>query len=131
MGALTAIDVLIDPEESMKDLARSVNRKMLGSVPPPTGFSLDEHHQPHITTLQRYVRTDALPEVFDAVKGVLDSVDLSTLTFTTAKIVHPFVMDGTDIGIAAMVVKPGPKVIEFQQKLIDAVGPYIGSGGTP
>ena len=29
MGDLTAIDVLIDPEDSMKELARSVNQRML------------------------------------------------------------------------------------------------------
>src|SRR6185295_5488837 len=114
MSDLTAIDILVSPEDSMKQRASSVNERMLQSVPPPAGFSLDEHHQPHITTLQRYVRTDALPQVFDAVKGVLDSLDLSTLTFTTSRIKHMVVQDG--IGLSAIVVKPGSEVLDFQGK---------------
>jgi len=129
MGDLTAIDILIDPEDSMKELARSVNQRMLKSIPPPTGFALDEHHQPHITTLQRYVHTDELSEVSEAVKGVIDSMDLSTVTFSTLNIQHLPVAEG--VGEAAVVVKPAAGVIEFQHKLMDALGPYIGSGGGP
>src|SRR5262245_39585947 len=82
MTDLTAIDILIDPEATMVTRAVEVNQRMLRSVPPPTGFALDEHHQPHITLLQRYVRTDALEEVYAAVQGALDAVDVSTLSFT-------------------------------------------------
>ena len=55
MAELTAIDILIDPDETMLSRAKAANERMRASY--PDGFALDEHHQPHITTLQRYVRT--------------------------------------------------------------------------
>lgn len=130
MGDLTAIDILINPDDSMKARAGSVNQRMLKSVPPPTGFSLDEHHQPHITTLQRYVRTDALPDVFDAVQGVVTSTDLSKLTLTAVKLGHMVVDADNGIGLTGIAVQPGPEVLDFQAKLIDALVPFTGKDGT-
>ena len=42
MTDLTAIDILIDPDETMVSRAKAVNARMLQSV--PSGFALDEHH---------------------------------------------------------------------------------------
>ncbi|MGW3820445.1 hypothetical protein [Streptomyces sp. NPDC005046] len=128
MNDLMAVDVLLNPDESMIGLAKQVNARMLTSVPAPTGFALDEHHQPHITTLQRYVRTAALDQVYAAIDNVVASVDLSTLKLTTHSIAHLEVQP--PIGLAAIVVKPGPEVLDFQTRLIDALRPYTGSGGT-
>ena len=61
MSDLTAIDVLIDPDEATIERARAVNSRMLESL--PQGWALDDTHQPHITTLQRYVRTADLPHL--------------------------------------------------------------------
>jgi hypothetical protein len=63
---LTAIDVLIDPDEATMERARAVNARMLQSL--PQGWALDDTHQPHITTLQRYVRTADLAQVYEAVE---------------------------------------------------------------
>ncbi|MET9600574.1 hypothetical protein [Streptomyces sp. NPDC006459] len=128
MNDLMAVDVLLNPDESMLALAKRVNARMLTSVPAPTGFALDEHHRPHITTLQRYVRTAALDQVYAAIDGVVASVDLSTLKLTTHSIAHMKVQPS--IGLAAIVVEPGPEVLDFQARLIDALQPYTGSGGT-
>ncbi|MFK0013239.1 hypothetical protein [Streptomyces sp. NPDC091027] len=125
---LTAVDVLLDPDDSMIALAQQVNARMLTSVPEPTGFALDEHHRPHITALQRYVRTDALDEVYAAVGEVAASVDLSTLRLTTDRLAH--IAEQPPIGLAAILVRPGPEVLAFQARLIDALRPYTGSNGT-
>lgn len=101
---------------------------MLRSVPSPPGFHLDENHRPHITTLQRYVRTSDLDEVYAAIQGVLDQHDLSGLGFTAHAIGHMEVQPS--VGIAAVVVTPGPEVLEFQSGLIDAVQPFCETGGT-
>jgi hypothetical protein len=53
MNTLTAIDILIDPDEAAIERAREVNARMLKSIPAPDGWVLDDTHQPHITTLQR------------------------------------------------------------------------------
>lgn len=58
MSDLTAIDILINPDDAMIKRARQVNARMLESM--PEGWVLDDTHQPHITTLQRYVRTTHL-----------------------------------------------------------------------
>ena len=129
MGDLTAIDILIHPDDSMLARAASVNQRMLQSVPPPQGFALDEHHQPHITVLQRYVSTADLDAVYGAIHDVLRSVDLATLAFTAVAIRHMEV--GTPgVGLSGIVVKPGPEVLDFQSRLIDALAPFTGSGGT-
>ena len=129
MGELTAIDILIHPDDSMLARATSVNERMRQSVPPPQGFALDEHHQPHITVLQRYVNSVDLDAVYDAIGAVLGSVELSTLAFTAVAIRHMEV--GTPgVGLSGIIVKPGPEVLDFQSRLIDALTPFTGSDGT-
>ena len=128
MNDLTAIDILLEPEASMLDRAGAENGRMLASIPAPPGFHLDEHHRPHITTLQRYVRTDALDDVYKAIQGVLDVVDLSSLKFTAEAIRHMEVQPS--VGIAAIVVKPGTEVLDFQAHLIEALEPFTERGGT-
>ena len=128
MTDLTAIDILIDPDETMVSRAKAVNARMLQSV--PSGFALDEHHQPHITTLQRYVRTAELDQVFDAVGGVLGSIDVGGLELTAVGLRHMAVAAVPGVGLTGILVKPSPEVLQFQAKLIDAVRPFTESGGT-
>ena len=126
MGELTAIDILIDPDETMLSRAKAANERMRASY--PDGFALDEHHQPHITTLQRYVRTADLDRVFDAVGQVVDQVDVAAVELTGEKLAHMTMAPG--LGLTAIVVKPGPAVLDLQARLIEAVKPFTGSGGT-
>jgi hypothetical protein len=126
---LTAVDILLSPDEAMLALAKQVNARMLTSVPSPPGFGLDEHHQPHITTLQRYVRTADLDNVYVAIEGILASLDLSSLTLTAHGLAHMEVQPS--IGVTAIVIKPSPEVLAFQASLIAALKPYTARGGTP
>lgn len=128
MTDLTAIDILIDPDQAMISRAKAVNAELLESV--PSGFALDEHHRPHITTLQRYVRSDDLDRVFDAVRGVLESVDVGGLALTAVALRHMAVDASPGVGLTGIVVKPAPDVLDFQAKLIDAIRPFTESGGT-
>jgi hypothetical protein len=130
MSDLTAIDTLINPDASMMARAKEVNQRVLQSVPPPQGFALDEHHQPHITVLQRYVETSHLDDVFEAVGKLVGSVDASSLTFTTIGIHHMEVAAYPGIGLSGIVVKPSDAVLDFQTKLIEALKPFTRSGGT-
>lgn len=128
MSDLTAIDILIDPDETMLSRAKAANARMLASF--SGGFALDEHHQPHITTLQRYVRTADLDEVFEAVEGLLGTADIGSLSLTAVEYAHMAVDAFPGAGLTAIVVKPGPEVLDFQARLIDAVKPFTGSGGS-
>jgi hypothetical protein len=88
MSELTAIDILIDPDEAAMKRAREVNARLLESVPLPKGWPLDDTHQPHITTLQRYVRTADLDQVYDAVEKTVADSDLASLSYKAIKITH-------------------------------------------
>lgn len=128
MTDLTAIDILIDPDETMDARAKAANARMLESF--AGGFALDEHHQPHITVLQRYVRTADLDAVFDAVHNLMGTLDIGSLSLTAAKFAHMQVAAFTGEGLTAIVVIPGDEVLEFQARLIEAVKPFTESGGT-
>ncbi|CAB3806381.1 hypothetical protein LMG28138_05797 [Pararobbsia alpina] len=52
---VTAIDILLEPDATMMKNAEAANARLRKSF--PNGFALDETHQPHISCLQRYVRT--------------------------------------------------------------------------
>lgn len=130
MNNLTAIDILIKPDDAMLTRAKSINDRMLASIPSPPGFALDDNHQPHITVLQRYVRTADLDGVFDAVQTLLETLDTSALTLTAVSLAHMEIDDYPDAGLAAIVVKPGPEVLNFQANLIEAIRPFTESGGT-
>lgn len=126
MGELTAIDILIHPDDTLITHAKAANARMLASD--PQGFALDENHMPHITTLQRYVRTADLDQVYAAVQRTKESVDLRKLEFTAERFAH---MDmGSDIGLTAIVVTPSHQVLDFQASLIGAVEQFTESSGT-
>ena len=66
---VTAIDVLLEPDDTMVAHAAAVNARLRTDF--PDGFELDAAHHPHITMLQRFVRTADLDEVYAAAETVL------------------------------------------------------------
>ena len=110
MSDLTAIDVLVDPDEATMERARAVNARMLQSL--PLGWALDATHQPHITTLQRYARTADLDQVYEAVK--IAHADWGFPGY----------------GPAVLLVQVSPEVLDFQARLTAAIAPFTESGGT-
>jgi hypothetical protein len=66
---ITAINIALDPDATMIQHVEAVNARLLNVY--PTGFALDASHKPHITILQRYVRTENLNKIYVAVGKVL------------------------------------------------------------
>jgi hypothetical protein len=128
---LTAIDVLINPDDAMIARAKSLNARLLTSIPPPAGFALDENHQPHVTTLQRYVRTADLDRVFDAVEEAVNSVDISTLSFTALGTAHMEDPAQPGVGLLVIGATPAPEVLDFQAALIEATKQFTPRTGVP
>ena len=128
MTGLTAIDILICPDELALERAKAENAKFRENF--PKGFALDPQHMPHMTMLQRYVRTACLDDVFAAVERVIRSHDLSKLELRAVKFGHLPVAALPGVGLAAMVVAPSLKVLAVQTTFIDAVAPYLEPGGT-
>src|SRR5262245_35508956 len=127
MSDLTAIDILVNPDEQTLRHAHAWNARMRESV--PDGFALDATHQPHITTLQRYVRTAALGDVYDAVRDALQSVDTDQLSYQGIAIRHAeWGIPGQ--GLAVILIRPGQQVLDFQATLLAKVSPFAESGGT-
>ena len=127
MSDLTAIDILINPDEATIQHARKVNARMRESV--TDGFARDATHQPHITTLQRYVHTADLEKVYEAVGKTLADTEVASLAYEAVAIRH------TDWGVpgqglAVLVIQPSPPVLDLQARLLAALMPFCGSGGT-
>src|SRR6188474_524862 len=66
---VTAINIALEPDATMINHAEAANARLRKIF--PEGYALDATHRPHITMLQRFVRTTDLDKVYAAVGGVL------------------------------------------------------------
>src|SRR5262245_26296901 len=73
---VTAIDVVLEPDATMVRHAEAENQRLLKVF--PKGFALGPTHHPHISCLQRYVRTADLDKVYKAVGRVLSEENPTT-----------------------------------------------------
>jgi hypothetical protein len=69
LSDVTATDILLEPDASMLRHAQAANARLLTEF--PKGYALDASHQPHISCLQRCVRSDALENIHAAISNVL------------------------------------------------------------
>jgi hypothetical protein len=60
--AVTAIDILLEPDTTMVRRAQADNTRLLNAY--PKGFALDATHQLHLTLVQLFVRTADLHKVY-------------------------------------------------------------------
>ena len=93
----------------------------------PKGFVLDNTHHPHISCLQRYVKTADLDKVYSAVSKVLAEEKPTTWKLKAYKYYY---LPWKDIGLAGIVIRPTKDLIRYQKKLIDAVAPFTVKTGT-
>jgi hypothetical protein len=122
---VTAIDILLEPDATMVKQAQAANERLLKVF--PTGFALGKTHQPHISCLQRYVKTADLDKVYEAVGKVLAEEKPTTWRLKAYKYYY---IPWKDIGLAGIVIEPTDDLIRYQQKLIDAVAPFTVKTGT-
>jgi len=85
----------------------------------PKGFALDATHRPHITMLQRFVRTADLGKVYAAVGKVLASVKAMKLDAFK----YYYIPTGK-LGVAGIVAKPTPGLLKLQADMNAAVAPF-------
>ena len=93
----------------------------------PKGFALDASHPPHITILQRYVRTADLNKVYSAAARVLADSNVIGMRLKALKFDY---RPNQEPGLADIVVEPTPELIKLQQDLIAAVAPFTAKTGT-
>ena len=124
-NGVTAIDILLEPDGTMLKNAEAANARLRKTF--PGGFALDETHQPHISCLQRYVKTEDLDEVYAAVDKVLAEENPSEWELKAFKYYY---LPWKNIGLAGIVVEPTDDLVRFQRKLIDAVARFTDKAGT-
>jgi hypothetical protein len=122
---VTAIDIALEPDATMIQHAEAANARLLKVF--PKGFSLDATHHPHVSMLQRYVRTADLDKVYAAVDKVLTSEKLSSFRLKAFKYYY---IPWKSIGLAGIVVEPTDDLLRLQQELIDAVASFTTKTGS-
>jgi phosphoserine phosphatase len=122
--AVTAIDILLEPDATMLRHAEANNARLLGAF--PKGFALDASHRPHITLIQRFVRTADLDEVYAAAGNVLAGAHVNAMKLEAVK--YYYAPAGED-GVAGICAKPTPEIIKLQADIIAAVKPFTVESG--
>src|SRR5262245_12067695 len=93
-NVVTAIDIALEPDATMIQHAEAANARLLKIF--PKGFRLDATHHPHISILQRYVRTADLDKVYAAAGKVLAD---EKVTVWKLKAFKYYYMPWKDIGL--------------------------------
>jgi len=116
---VTAIDVALEPDATMIQRAEAANARLLKVF--PKGFALDATHRPHVTVLQRYVRTADLDKVYAAAGKVLSGEKVASWKLEAFKYYY---IPAGELGLAGIVVKPTATLLKLQQQLVAAVAPF-------
>jgi hypothetical protein len=116
---VTAIDILLEPDATMLKHAVANNQQLLAAY--PKGFALDAAHRPHITLIQRFVRTADLDQVYAAAGKVFANANVNAIKLEAFKYYYA---PAGPVGVAGICAKPTPELLKLQADLIAAVAPY-------
>ena len=122
---LIAIDILLEPDQTMISKATAVNARLRGNY--AAGYELDATHAPHVTLLQRFVRAKDFDAVTTAITKVL-AAERPTDLQLKAKGINNVIWGG--VAVTVFVVERTPELLRLHQKVIDALTPFSVSGGT-
>jgi len=127
---VTAIDILLDPDATMIRHAEAANAQLLKNY--PKGFTLGGVHAPHITMLQRFVKTADLSKVYAAADRVIAKANPTSFTLMAYKYDHigEAKIGNETVGVGNILIKPTPELLRLQQELVDAIKPFEAPTGT-
>ena len=118
-ASITAIDILLEPDATMLQQAEANNARLLAVF--PKGFALDATHRPHITLIQRFVRTADLDKVYAAAGKVIADANVKNMKLEAFK--YYYAPAGA-VGVAGICAKPTPEALKLQADIIAAVKPF-------
>jgi hypothetical protein len=121
---VTAIDILLVPDSVMLKYAEENNARLLAAY--PKGFTVDATHRPHITLIQRFVRTEDLDEVYVVVEKMLVSANVNAMKLEAFKLYYA---PAGALGVAGICARPTPEIIKLQADIIAAVEPFTVESG--
>ena len=124
-GDIIAINVLLEPDQTMHDVAGTANRRLRASD--PSGFALDADHAAHLTVLQAFVARQDLPRIFAAVDSLVARVRPTEAELTATGLYY---LPWQGRALAGIRVSPAPWLLDFQQQLIGALAPFLVADGT-
>jgi len=122
---LIAINVLLDPDAATVEKAQATNARLREDY--PGGFALDTNHAPHITLLQRFVRTADLDEVAKVVAEALRTVQ--SMRWESHATGY-YALADKDLRLVGIIIEPTEDLRRLQQRIIDAVAPFAVEKGT-
>jgi hypothetical protein len=123
---VTAIDILLDPDATMIQHAKAANAQLVKNF--PNGFTLGGAHAPHLTLLQRYVKTADLDQVYAAAEKVFAKEHPTSWKLKAFKYTY-IAASKTTYG-CAIEAEPTADLHRLQRELIDAVAPFTVPTGT-
>jgi 2'-5' RNA ligase len=123
--SVIAINILLDPDAATVAKARATNARLREDF--PAGFALDADHAPHITLLQRFVRTADLDQV---AKAVIDVLRTEQSMNWECRAIGLYALADKNLGLVGIVIEPTEDLRRLQQKIIDAVAPFSVENGT-
>jgi hypothetical protein len=122
---VTAIDILLEPDATMLQHSADNNARLLKAF--PKGFELDATHRPHITLVQRFVRTADLEKLYAAVGKVFGRTNVTSIKLEAFKYYY---IPSKQIGLAGIVARPTPELLKLEADVIAAVTPFTVETGT-
>lgn len=130
-GETIAIDVLLEPDAVVRDLALGLNRAFLHSVAPPVGFELGESRRPHVTVVQSYVRTDELDQALDEVAAVAAAADRRAFDLVADAELRgdPAQAGDDDVVTAVWGMDGSAALLRLQMDVLEALVPFAVAGG--
>jgi phosphoglycolate phosphatase-like HAD superfamily hydrolase len=123
--AVTAIDILLEPDATMLQHAEANNMRLLKAF--PKGFALDVLHRPHVTLLQCFVRTADLDKVYAAAQKVLAAARVNAMKLAAFKYYYAPAPGG--MGVAGICARPTAEILKLQADIIVAVKPFTAKTG--
>lgn len=117
---LLALDVAVLPPPGVRQQAIRLSAAL--PVEGSHGLRLDEHHHPHITLMQAFIRAEELDAVLDRVAGVLRGRTPMTIGITGVERIG---------NTLSMAVERTPEVVALHEELMEALRGYERPGGTP
>jgi hypothetical protein len=119
---IIAIDILLEPDQTMLDSAKVYNERMQNNYSGPGSYSLDDLHTPHITVLQCFVKSADLENVYAAVLKLVKNENPVKYQLSS-KGFYYYPTNG--LGLAGITIDTTPALMRFQSKIIEALKPYI------
>ncbi|MCE1613522.1 2'-5' RNA ligase family protein [Enterobacter ludwigii] len=117
--SVTAIDILLEPDAAMVAKSEATNARLRRVY--QEGYALDGTHRPHVTIIQRFVRTAELENVYMAANAVLANTNVKGMRLEAFKY---FYIPTGKVGLAGIAARPSLELLKLQADLLAAVAPY-------